>query len=205
MDESMKQFGSSIPKKRAKKWATASGLTDIGAQTCSSSPAFLSALGCELDEMLKSSHGIRGICYVRLDVLGAILVKLQANGRMARMMIYISKQEMVLLLSQTVLKRLGFIKEDFPATESKTASSAKVCHFPRRSETPPLSAQLPCLATEENRAQLERFIKDYYKFSAFNTCEHQPHQAMMGPPLDIVFKKGTDPVAVHTPILVAYH
>ena len=205
MDESMRRFGSSILKRKAEKWATASGLTDTGAQTCSAGPAFLEALGCKPEEMLTTSHGIRGICNVKLALLGAVLVKLEANGLTARAMVYISKEETGLLLSQTVLKMLGFIKEDFPAKESMTSSSAKGCHCPKRAVTPPLPTQLPCPATEENRAQLERFIKDHYKASAFNTCEHQPLQAMTGPPLDIVFKEGTDPVAVHTPIPVAYH
>ena len=35
MDERMRQFGSSIPKRRAEQWATVSGPTHTGAHPCS--------------------------------------------------------------------------------------------------------------------------------------------------------------------------
>merc|ERR1712082_569074 len=49
------------------------------------------------------------------------------------------------------------------------------------------------------------FIRQHFRNSAFNTCEHQALPKMAGPPLSMSFIEGAEPVAIHTPIPVAHH
>ena len=58
---------------------------------------------------------------------------------------------------------------------------------------------------ETNRHQLEKWIKEHFKSSAFNTCPLQLLQAMAGKLLDVAFVPGAKPTAVYTPISEPHH
>ena len=142
-----------------------------------------------------------------MNILGALLVKISSGNAMSRAMMYVTKEESGVLISRSVLCDLGLISSSFPSGDGSTSSSysKSTCNCPRRTATPPLPDKMPFPATDDNRARIEAWIRQYYASSAFNTCEHQPLQKLSGPPLDITFKEGAEPVAVHTPIPVAYH
>ena len=72
-------------------------------------------------------------------------------------------------------------------------------------EVPDYFSEIPFAPTDENREALEKWILSYYKWSAFNTCTHQPLQPMTGKQLDIVFKTDSMPSAVHCPVPVPHH
>ena len=91
-----------------------------------------------------------------------------------------------------------------PTIESWSSLSAP-CTCPRRQIPPSPPTSLPFPATEENREKLEQFLRDYYRSSTFNTCEHQPLLMMQGPPLRLMVDTKAKPVAYHTPIPVPLH
>ena len=64
---------------------------------------------------------------------------------------------------------------------------------------------LPMPATDENRAEIESWLKRRYRASTFNTCTHQTLSMMSGPPLRLMIDKDATPVAQHSPIPVAVH
>ena len=206
MKASMGEFGKRLDKSM-KMTATAAGLSDTGAQSCSCGIELMKALGVKKGDLLPTSHGIRGITGGRMRILGALLVKITSRDKFSRAMMYVCEEDSGVLLSRSVLSDLGLINSSFPSLGASTnsAASKSTCNCPERAATPPLPDKLPYPATDENRARLEAWIKQYYASSAFNTCEHQPLQKLTGPPLDITFKEGAEPVAVHTPIAVAYH
>ena len=77
MKASMGEFGKQLDKSR-KMTATAAGLSDTGAQSCSCGIALMEALGIEKRDLLPTSHGIRGITGGRMRILGALLVKIKS-------------------------------------------------------------------------------------------------------------------------------
>ena len=65
--------------------------------------------------------------------------------------------------------------------------------------------KMPFRATEENQSRTEKWIKEFYTASVFNTCEHQELQKMAGPPLKVTFHHDVEPVAVRVPATVPHH
>jgi len=129
--------------------------------------------------------------------------------------VYVCNQVHGLYLSQSVLKNLKLIPNDFPNHHCEISAlntngdsqqeGTAACGCPTRSPCPELPSSLPYPATPEYRAELEDWIKRIFANSAFNTCEHQQLQTMTGDPLEISFLADTDPVAVHKPIPVPHH
>ena len=205
--------------------ARAAGCADTGAMTCSAGPELLELLHCPERFLLKTSHRIRGVTGTSLDVLGSLLLRIEANGRITRQVVYISRNTRGIYLSERALKDLGAVTDFFPApadsssaTASSAASSASAsantphsqedyapCGCPKRSVVPEPPKVMPYAATEKNRSKLDQWIRSHFASSAFNTCEHQPLQKMSGPPVDIHFLPDAEPQAVHTPIPVPYH
>lgn len=124
-------------------------------------------------------------------------------------MIYICENVSKVYLSQTALKNLHIIPRTFPKSEHFNScgvlNDTAPCGCPRRTECPPIPEGIPFPATPENRENLEKWIVEYYRSSAFNTCEHQKLQSMSGEPLNISFLPDSRPVAVHKPIPVPHH
>ena len=67
------------------------------------------------------------------------------------------------------------------------------------------ATSVPLLPIDTNRGKLEEWIRDYYKGSTFNVCEHQPLPLMEGPPVCIMVDPKASPVTIHTPISVPLH
>ena len=203
---------------RPKNCGVASVIADSGAQTCTSGPEILSTLNCPASYMLKTHHPINGITGDSLDVMGALLLKLEMEGRETRVVMYICRNASGIFLSQTALKQLGVLPLDFPAADSFPASTSHCdataapthgthakCGCPSRTDTPDLPDKIPFEGTDDNRQALQDWILKHFASSAFNTCKHQPLQAISGEKMDIHFKPGAVPVAVHTPIPLAHH
>lgn len=79
------------------------------------------------------------------------------------------------------------------------------CQCPRRSKPPIRPTGPPIPATEENRGKLEETLRQLYRSSAFNTCEHQQLPLMTGPPLRLMINKLATPKPHHNPIPVPIH
>ena len=111
---------------------------------------------------------------------------------------YICHNEKATIFSRMTLRQLGMIGEEFaklPPTRVESCISG--CYCPTQTGPPPLPTKMPFPSNDDNRANLEQWIRNCYAASAFNTCPYQPLQEMTGKPLDIVFKEGVRPVAVH--------
>lgn len=79
------------------------------------------------------------------------------------------------------------------------------CGCPLRTSSPSLPQRIPLPATSENREELEKWIKEYFASSAFNTCTHQKLQTMTGEALNVTFLNDHHPIAVHKPIPIPHH
>ena len=194
--------------------ARTTGCADTGAMTCSGGMELLELLHCPERFLLKTSHRIHGVTGTSLDVLGSLLLRIEANGRVTRQVVYISRNTHGIYLSERALRDLGAVAGCFPAPATSVTAGASAsqpqegcapCGCPKRSAVPELPTAIPYPATEENREKLEQWMRSHFAASAFNTCEHQPLQEMSGPPVDIHFLPDVTPEAVHTPIPVPFH
>ena len=67
-----------------------------------------------------------------------------------------------------------------------------------RTSSPPQHP--PFAITPQNSHLVQEWLLETYATSAFNTCPHQPLPLMTGlPPLRVIVKDGTEPVAIHRP------
>ena len=148
-----------------------------------------------------------------------------------RDMLYIVRELSTIFLSQDALAGLGVINKEFPQVQSSLIKGwvagvqgsnvdtaidqpcmrpdnykGKIadCGCPVR-ELPPEPPAMPCPATEENREQLMQFLKDTYRSSTFNTCQHQPLPMMHGPPMELFVKEDVRPHQVYKPAAVPVH
>ena len=159
MTEAMKPFGTKLSRAEERnlvKDLDTSGLADTGAQTNSAGVSLLKKLNFPVEKMMTMTHAIRGAANSDLDVMGAILVILELNGKTSRFIMYICRNEKSVIYSRTTLRQLGLIKEDFcspnpAACERRSA----VCRCPTRTLPPPLPTEMPLPGVEENCEQLE--------------------------------------------------
>ena len=144
-----------------------------------------------------------------IEIIGAIIVRLsgldiQGNSHETTQICYVSNKIKGMYLSEHGCKQLGIISESFPsvgAVDSDNdiaASSSRqppttgdTCSCPRRKMPPPLPTSVPLPPTDNNRGKLEEWIRDNYKDSTFNVCEHQPLPLMEGPPVRIMVESIT--------------
>merc|ERR1712082_527961 len=96
-----------------KKELGSAGLADTGAQTNSAGLSLLRKLNFPPKKMLVMSHAIRGVANSDLDILGAILLRVEHDGKEARMIMYICRNEKSTIFSRTTLEQLGLIKPEF--------------------------------------------------------------------------------------------
>ena len=142
---------------------------------------------------------------------------MEVGNEVSRQMVHISKNVKGLYLSETSLKQLKILKEDFPrqslsAVSAEEPMSARCCTddgAPKcleRSPTPDRPSTIPFKPIPENRERLERWFVEKFAGSAFNTCTHQRLQGMTGVPMKIVKKENvTDHPKAYTPIPVPFH
>lgn len=197
-------------------------VTDTGAQTCTAGLEILKLMKCDEEWLVKTSHRICGVNNAGLSIRGALVTDITLNNIKTTEIMYICDNVSGIYLSQTALKKLGMIEEDFPRNKNQetyaTPMSANAnkedasnttekapCGCPLRKPCPPLLDKLPLPADNDHRAELEEWIKQHFASSAFNTCTHQKMPEMTGEPLKINFKDDHLPTAVHKAINVAHH
>ena len=193
-------------------------LADSGCQTCTAGEDLLKDIGCPESYLVPTSHRIMGITAASLGIVGSALLRIEVGGEVTRQMVHISKHARGLYLSESALKQLKILKEDFPLLPSISGSgtdepmSARCCTDDgapsclSRSPTPDRPIEIPFEPTPQNRKRLERWLVEAFASSAFNTCTHQPLQGMTGVPMKTVKKKiGVDHPRAYTPIPVPFH
>ena len=155
-----------------------------------------------------------------ISVLGTIILRLKstASKRETIQMTYITGNVSKLFLSLEACIELGLLHDSFPSIPKAISDSVhevtnvnstpeedRPCRCPTRSLPPPVPTTLPLPATEENRTKLEEHLRDMYRASTFNVCEHQTLPLMSGPPLRLAIDTEATPTAHHNPIPVPLH
>lgn len=174
-------------------------------------------MGINKRTLLRTRHGLRSVNGRGVFILGSIVADLSNGMEKATEIVYICDNVENMYLSQTALKKLKLLPKDFPHSNcsevsatnfdsaSPKAAGQAPCGCPTRTPCPEIPNEIPFPATSEHREALEKWILDYFRTSAFNTCEHQQLQHMTGDPLKIAFLPDAQPVAVHKPIPVPHH
>ena len=212
------EFNKPIPAhtwKEIKHNAPISCLADTGAQTCACGLELLDILNIDSKYLIPTSHRIVGVTQSLMDIVGVILLRIEAGGKSSNQVVYVSKNISGFFLSEKAQIDLGIIPISYPSPNSvgDGVSMAAAhdqpgiapCGCRRRTDPPPLPDELPFAPTPENRERLQHWLLDYYASSAFNTCEHQTLPKMTGKPLDIHFRPEAKAKAFHCPIPVPHH
>ena len=187
-------------------------LADTGCQTCLAGMDFLSAINCPPEYLIATSHKIVGISNSNVNIIAALFVKIELEGRVTRQMVYISSQISGLFLSEESLKGLEVISKYFPqlpetlaATTCQDSMEDGGCSCPKYANTPDRPAKIPFEPTKANKGKLEKWLRDAFAASSFNQCTHQEMRKLTGAPMEVRIKKGSVPYAVNSPIPVAHH
>merc|ERR1712082_8307 len=134
MTEAMKPWGTKLSRAEEKnlvKDLDTNGLADTGAQTNSAGVSLLKKLNFPEEKMMTTSHAIRGAANSDLDVMGAILVRLELNGRTSRFIMYICRNEKPVIYLRMTLRQLGLMKEDFTSPDPAACERrSAVCMCP---------------------------------------------------------------------------
>ena len=172
MTHAHKSFGKHITGKPLSAQQVSS-CTDTGAQTCSSGPEILERLGCSDDILVPTRHRIKGITDTPLDISGALFLNISLGKYNTRQMVYISKNTKGFFLSESALKDLHLIPEDFPKSQFDSPSSSKSCNSNiapcgclKRGDVPPVPEKIPFPPTAENRERIEKWLLEYFADSA---------------------------------------
>ena len=217
-----KDFNKEIPSPvmtQIRNGISVNACADTGAQTCASGPDLLKALNIDEKYLIPTSHKIVGVTQSHMDIMGVLLVRIQAAGRESQQVVYISRNIKGFFLSEQTQIDLGILSPQYPAPgvfsteESITAATTTYrssetqggCTCMRRTKPPLKPEQIPFPPTPENRERLETWILDRYGASAFNTCEHQPLPKMNAKPLSIHFRPDAQAKAFHCPIPVPHY
>ena len=187
---------------------------DSGCQTCTAGSDILKRLDVKTNELLNTKHNILGITDSSLNVIGALTVEIKFRGAISRQLLYIASNIQGVYLSETALKDLGVLPQDFPNGSPSQTAAASVpvdnndegkCKCLPREGAPERPSCMPIPPTRENRGKLKQWLIDAFSNSAFNTCSHQTLNVMTGKPMDIVFEENATPYAVHVPIPIPRH
>lgn len=163
----------------------------------------------------------------KIDIIGALVLRIYGQSHTGkeletRQIVYFTNSTDRLFLSKQACVALGLISRRFPtigetvpdnshassalsSSDPSTFESIRVCDCPRRQPPPPIPKALPYPATAEHIDSLTRWLRDYYKSSTFNNCQHQPLPKMSGPPMKLMVNDAATPIAAHTPIPVPVH
>ena len=200
-------------KRHLKRSVKVIAYTDTCAQTCVAGESFLHSLSFVPENLLKTSHKIKGVSEKYLDILGVLLVNIDYNGQSTSAAVYICRNIRGFFVSAKVQKEIGIISSNYPHSSSSFPSPSNVCKTkhqigtaecgcPIRTKPPPRPDKLPYPATDEYRELLHYWLLEYFESSAFNNCEHQKIPKLSGEPLIINFNDTYTPKAYHTPIPV---
>ena len=197
-------------------------LADTGAQIDVMGPQQSRKFGLKEDDLVAASLGVSVANNQGLKLLGAAFLTLmgkdsQGKTRKSRRMVYVAEGISSFFLSRASCRELGIIGPTFPEvgtfSENGSLQSVKTeehetepCKCPVRVLPPPPPASLPYPGTAENVQKLEDFIKNHYKASTMNMCEHQPLPLIKGsPPLELHLDTKARPVACHRASPVPIH
>ena len=204
LTESHKQFGVFCNKKVPDKRFTA--VADTGCQTTTAGIDLLETLKIPKRFLIPTSHLIVGITDSHLEIIGALMMKIQHSNRTTNQMVYISSNSKGLYLSEDALKDLYLVDKNFPNQDTIVAGTMttpmdeeleeNVCECIPRSMSGDRPTEIPFPPTIENKAKLKAWLIEHFSSSAFNTCTHQPLKQMTGPPMKIMFKENYSPHAV---------
>ena len=230
MHESHKKLGVKLRGRRKECSRNIQALADSGCQTCTAGKELLDILDIPESFLVPTTHRIMGITKDSLGIIGALLLRIEINGELTRQMVHISEKTRGFYLSESALKDLKMIPESFPLNSKKEKLRSQIrvvgfvdhpcanrvsvldddneeekCSCIPRSTAPNRPEKIPFDPTPENVPRLKEWMLKTFAASAFNTCTHQPLQAMTGAPVEVVFKKGAKPHAVHTPIPIPHY
>ena len=178
-------------------------IADTGCQTCTGGTDILEVLKCPRSYLVPTTHRIMGINASNLGLVGAIMLRLECNGKISRQMIHISENVRGLYLSKTACRELGLISNSFPHLSEMTRSAATrneaepcqgdcanegIQQCPLRTATPKRPSVIPFEPIPENREKLEKWLLDAFASSSFNACSYQELPSMTGEPMKIVLK-----------------
>ena len=199
-------------------------VADTGAQLCVTGTDILTQHLHLGQWPLPTKMPLRGVTRNNLTLKGALIVNIKGSSGETKEVLYVCEKVKGMYLSQTALKNINIVHQDFPATpksilnittatnphdSASNGTSSKVemapCGCPLRQPPPALPDKIPFPATSEYRQQIADRIKTRYSASAFNTCPHQKLQVMTGEPLQISFASEYTPYAAHKPIPVPHH
>ena len=198
-------------------------ITDTGCQSTIMNLEQVHKMGYKKSDLIPTQLRMQAIDTNPIEIIGAIIIRLsgfdiQGNSHETTQICYVSNKIKGMYLSEHGCKQLGIIPESFPSvgavnsdndvaasSSTRPPSTRDTCNCPRRTMPPPLPTSVPLPPIDNNRGKLEEWIRDYYKGSTFNVCEHQPLPLMEGPPVRIMVDPKASPVTIHTPISVPLH
>ena len=108
------QFGTEIGPNEAAESCKIRAYADSCCQTCTAGTDFLSSINFPPKALIQTTHKIIGITDTKLGIIGAILLKITANNRTTRQMVYISNNVKGMFLSRGALEDLDIISNSFP-------------------------------------------------------------------------------------------
>ena len=167
-------------------------------------------------DLIPTQFRMQAVDTNRIEIIRAIIIRLsgldiQGNSHETTQICYDCNKMKGMYLSEHGCKHLGIIPESFPSIGAVDSGN----NVAASSSTPPpttgtsavargvrLPTSVPLPSTDNNRGKLEEWIRDYYKGSTFNVCEHQPLPLMDGPPVRIMVDPKASPVTIRTPISV---
>ena len=190
-------------------------IADTGAQTCVADTSILSKLNITSSDLIPTSHCLIAATQSQINIVGVALVEISDGCASTRQMLYICDNIRGAYLSETAQIDLGIIPPDFPHrpthvtpiydVSAQPTTKLAPCGCPFRQDPPPLPTALPFPTAGGSTTELQTWILQYYKSSAFNTCEHQQLPAMTAHPMSTHFRPDAQPKAYHTPIPVPHH
>lgn len=210
------------PLRYDSKQTQVEAMADTGCQSCLAGTSVMSKLGLTTGDLIPANLRIHAANNSNIDILGATILRLTdtSSRKTTRQMVYITRHVSKLFLSREACADLGIIHSTFPkpiaacnamaggpGNQPNAAHSTitRPCNCPKRSLPPPIPTSLPYPPTEEYREKLESYLREHYRSSTFNTCEHQPLPLMGGPPLRLMIDPEATPTAHHSPIPVPFH
>ena len=107
-------YGKTLTRNTSKD-ADVDGLADTGAQICTAGADFLTAMGIDVDFLVPTRMGVKGVASSKVTILGALFLQISAGGRVTQQLVYIASGARMLILSEKALLDLGVIPENFPS------------------------------------------------------------------------------------------
>ena len=205
-----------IPEPGKHQPTNVQAVADTGAMVMVGGMNLIHQLRVKKHELIPVSYSIGGVGNGQLELVGGLLVNVSLGDRSHKQLCYIARGVSDLLLSESTMKALGIVSEDFPATdpsrprvqkcELKDDSDPDNCDCPVRTEPPPIPQSLPFPATEENIPKLRDWIIEKYSSSAFNCCENQKLPLVSETvPMSLYVDADARPVAHHKAYPVPIH